>query len=548
MQDCGYSMECANCFYNHREKHEEFAEKVNDLRTRHERGEHIEMEVLEFVRDWLDSHIAGEDQDQNYGEYYREQVGDDYEYTPGKLRSDREVEAAHPEALRDGTTVEGLDVSLGSKIQAGEAVSVPDGPTAAWLERIWQRHADRTAATMPGAETETRTFAQFREEARAVAAGLLDYGLEPGDRVGIYADPQYAWSVVDAACHLAGLISVPVSNLFSNERALHVIDDAGVDVLVAEQLVPVSVEQTVETVFRIDDLPTRERDEFPGFDRDEDDVATIVYKIGTNKHPRGCALTHRNLLAAVAMLSERLPASAGGTGTCFLPLAHIYQRALTYYLWDAGSAVAYMDIDSFEDHLREVRPDLLVGVPQAYERLREELHDRMDDLSGAKQFIAGDVAEAYGAVLRDDASASRRLSMKHSMAERTVFASLREEFGLDGLDYALTGTESIDDETLHFFWGLGVPLSEVYESTELTGLATVTAPEEYRANVVGDPFPGTEVALAEDGEVVVRGPGVMDGYWNDEEATAYAVRDGWYHTGDLGEFTDDGALRITGSK
>lgn len=133
------------------------------------------------------------------------------------------------------------------------------------------------------------------------------------------------------------------------------------------------------------------------------------------------------------------------------------------------------------------------------------------------------------------------------MAEKTVFGSLRKEFELSNVTHALTGTESIDDETIQFFWGIGLPVREIYESTELTGAATVTEADDYRADIVGTPFPGTEIALAEDDEVVVRGPEVMAGYWGDKEATAYAVRDGWYHTGDIGAFDDDGALQLVGS-
>ena len=548
MQDCGFSMDCADCFYNHREKHDEFEGKVRDLRQRHEDGEQIELEVLTFVSEWLDSHIAGGNQDQNYSEYYKENL-DDYEYEPGKLREDREVEAAHPEALRTSTTVEDLDVSLGSKVRSGETLSVPDGPVAAWFERFCDRHAERTAMALPTREgAADLTFADLRERAEAVAAGLLETGLDPGDRVGIYADPTHEWSVVDLACHLAGLISVPVSNLYSDERALHIIDDAGIDVLVAEQMLPVAIEQAVETVLHVGSLPTGTGRDLPGFDRDGDEVATIVYKLGTNKHPRGCALTDENLRAGTEMLAEQMSLSPGGTGTCFLPLAHIYQRLVNYVLWRTGNAVAYMDTDEFETGLRTVRPDVLVGVPQAYERLRADIEERMREMSGARKFIAGNVAEKYGARLRDDERAPRRLSVKHSMAEKTVFGTLREEFGLSNVTHALTGTESIDDETLQFFWGLGLPVREIYESTELTGVATVTAADDYRADIVGTPFPGTEVALAADDEVLVRGPGVMDGYWGDEEATAYAIRDGWYHTGDIGAFDDDGALRIVGSK
>ena len=548
MQDCGFSMDCADCFYDHREKHDEFEQKVRDLRQRHENGEHIELEVLTFVSDWLDSHIAGVNQDQNYSEYYRENL-EDYEYEPGTLREDREVEAAHPEALSESTTVEDLHVSLGSKIHTGETLSVPDGPVAAWFERVCDKHADRTAMQLPTrSETAGLTFSELRERVEAIAAGLLETGLEPGDRVGIYADPTHEWSLVDLACHLAGLVSVPVSNLYSDDRALHIIDDADIDVLVAERMLPVPVEQAVETVHRVTDLPTGERDEFPGFDRDGDEVATIVYKLGTSKHPRGCALTDENLRAGAQMLADELAVDPDGTGTCFLPLAHIYQRLATYFLWQTGNAVAYMDTDGFEADLERVQPDVLVGVPQVYERLRERIENEMREMSGARKFIAGNVAETYGATMRDDRNASRRLSVKHSMAEKTVFGTLRTKFGLDSVTHALTGTESIDDETMQFFWGIGLPLQEVYESTEVTGLATVTGTDEYRADVVGRPFPGTEIALADDDEVVVRGPGVMAGYWGDEEATAYAIRDGWYHTGDIGAFDDDGALQIVDSK
>ncbi|MEF8870170.1 MAG: bacteriohemerythrin [Haloarculaceae archaeon] len=549
MQDCGYSMECADCFYNHREKHAEFEEKVRDLRQRHENDEHIELEVLTFVSDWLDSHIAGVNQDQNYSDYYEENLGEEYEYTPGKLNKNREVEAAHPEALREETTVADLDVSLGSKIRTGETLSIPDGPFAAWFERVCERHADRTAVRLPDRpDRDDLTFSDLRQQANEVAAGLLDLGLEPGDRVGMYADPTYEWSVVDIACHLAGLVSVPVSNLYSDDRARHIVDDAGIDTLVAERLLPVSVEQTVDTVVYIDDLPRGTATDLPGFDRDGDEVATIVYKLGTNKHPRGCALTDENLRAGTQMLTDQLSVEAGSTGTCFLPLAHIYQRLAGYSLWQTGSALAYMDTDEFEADLQTVEPDVLVGVPQAYERLRGTIEDRMREMSGARKFIAGNVAEKYGATMCESESPSRRLSVKHSMAEKTVFGRLREEFGLSNISHALTGTESIDDETIQFFWGFGIPVREIYESTELTGLATITAAEDYQGDIVGNPFPGTEVALAADDEVVVRGPAVMDGYWDDEEATAYAIREGWYHTGDIGAFDDDGSLKIVGSK
>jgi hemerythrin-like metal-binding protein len=549
MQDCGYSMDCSECFFNHREKHQEFAEKVTELREKHERGEYITMEVLMFVRDWLDTHIGGMNQDQSYGEYYEEEISDEYEYTPGKLKKDREVEAAHPEALQEETSSKNLDVTLDSDVHSGESLSVPDGSMAAWFDRVTSEHGGRSAAQFPTEDgMADRSFDRFFERAREVAAGLLEYGLEPGDRVGIYVDSGYQWSVVDMACYLAGVVSVPLSTLYSEERALHIVDDAGIDLVVAEPTIPVVVERQVETVVGVDPLPTGDPTDLPGYDRKGSNVATIVYKLGTDKHPRGCTLTHGNLLAGIEMLAGELPLDAGGVGTCFLPLAHIYQRVVGYYLWHTGNAAAYLDTEEFQQQLPAVQPDVFVGVPQAYESLHESIQSRMDELSGVKQLVAGDVASTYGEQMQDGESASAGLSFKRSIAEWAVLSSLREEFGLDGVEYALTGTESIDPELLQFFWGLGVPMREVYESTELTGLATITDPGEYRVDSVGSPFPGVEVALADDGEVLVRGPGVMDGYWDDSDATAYAIRDGWYHTGDIGEFDDDGSLRIVDSK
>ncbi|MFC7057130.1 bacteriohemerythrin [Halovenus salina] len=460
MQDCGFSMDCADCFYNHKEKHAEFAEKVTELRKKHQAGEYITMEVLMFVRDWLDSHIAGLNQDQNYSDYYEEEIPDDYEYSPGKLKKDREVEAAHPEALQEDASMRSDDVSLATDIYGGESVSIPDGPMASWFEITTKSHSDRTAVQLPNQEeTDAQSFGQFRERAREVAAGLLEQGLGPGDRVGIYAEPSYKWSVVDMACHLAGLVSVPVSTLYSEGRALHVIDDAGVDLLIAEPKLPVVLERRVDGVIPIENLPSAEPDNLPGFDRKESNVATIVYKLGTEKHPRGCALTNRNLLAAVQMLSERLPLAAGSVGTCFLPMAHIYQRVLAYYLWHARGSVAYMNPDVLDEQLPAVRPDVMAGVPQAYNRLYEDICDRMAELSGTKKLFAndGDVPRAYGKQMRAGKSASVGLSLKQRMAERTVFPSIREEFGLDELDYALTGTNSIDDDVIHFFWGWGSP-------------------------------------------------------------------------------------------
>ena len=549
MQDCGYAMDCADCFYNHREMHEEFASKVSELRRKHENGEYITMEVLLFARDWLDSHIAGLNQDQNYTEYYAEEVPDGYEYEPGQLKKGRTAEKTNdPHEEQTGSeSQEPEPVEIDSDIYEGEELSVPEESMGTWLVSRFEQYSDRPAVT--SGDGVGGRFDDLFAEIHAVAAGLLDLGLEPGDRVGIHMSPRVEWTITDAACYLAGLISVPVSELFSDERTAHVITDAEIDVLVTDDAVPERISENVDTVLSADSLPEGNRDRLPGLDAEPDDIATIMYRIGTTEHPHGCALTHRNLRAGIEMLRSSLPLDPGATGTCFLPLAHVYQRLFTYYLWDSGAAIAYMRSDDVLDDLAAVEPEVLVGVPGIYEQLYEQIIDKQDEFGGLRQALSNGVAESVGAARDEGRSLSTQLSLKYRVAERTVFSTLRDRLGLANVEYALTGTEAIDTDLLEFFRGFGVPVSELYGATELTGLATCNRAGSYRAGSVGAPLPGTEIAVAEDGELVVRGPNVIERYWNDRTTWRQKLgEDGWYRTGDLGQFNEEGALEIEGPK
>lgn len=568
MQDCGYAMDCANCFYNHRDMHEQFAEKVSELREKHEAGKTISMEVLLFARDWLDSHIAGLNQDQNYSEYYEDKVGEEYEYEPGKLKSDRDSEDPHkldnddhqstdstPESQTDDGSAAAGDtadarggVTIASEIYRGEDLSVPSEPTAVWLESTVDEYGDRTATVeLSDNGRETRPFKELYRDAVAVAGGLLDAGLSPGDRVGIHAAASTEWTTVEMACHLAGFVSVPLSPLFDTDRARHVCQDAGLELLVTDSELPAGVAELVPETLPIDSLPTGRADSLPGFETDPGDPATILYRVDTTEHPNGCAITHRNLRATIEMLDAALPLDPGATGTCFLPLAHPYQRVLTYHLWNTGGTVAYTRRDQLLDDLTAIEPSVLIGVPAVYERLHEEIEDRREESGGLTGSLASGVAESVGNAKTEGRGISTSLSLKHTIANRTVFANLREELGLGNIEYALTGTAAIDRELLDFFRGFDVPLSEIYGATELTGFATINRAGTYDVETVGGPLPGVEIALAEDDEVLVRGPNVIDGYWADPMTWREKLSDGWYRTGDLGAFEDD-ALVIEGPK
>lgn len=558
MQDCGFAMDCANCFYNHREMHEQFAEKVSELRRKHEAGETISMEVLLFARDWLDSHIAGLNQDQNYADYYDEQLGGSYEYEPGTLKADRKSEDPHPDdelqidtdgRKRDSEQSEENteSVTLASEILRGDELSVPTEPMAVWLERTVDEYGDRTATVELTPDGRQRSqFAALYREAVAVAGGLLDLGLDPGDRVGIHADASSDWSTVEMAVHLAGLVSVPLSKLFDTDRAQHVCRDAGIDLLVTDEPLPPDVGESVDQVLRMSSLPTGRAGTLPGLDADADDLATVLYRVDTNEHPNGCAITHRNLRATVEMLSAALPLEPGHTGTCFLPLAHPYQRVLTYHLWNTGGTVAYTRREQFLDDLQTVEPSVLVGVPAVYEQLREQIAEQRESRGGLRSSIASGVAESVGHAKTDGEGVSTSLSLKHALS-KGVFADVRKAVGLGNIEYALTGTAAIDRELLDFFRGFEVPLSEIYGATELTGFATINRAGTYDVETVGGPLPGVELAVADDGEVLVRGPNVIEGYWNDPVTWREKLNDGWYHTGDIGTI-EDGAVVIEGPK
>jgi len=538
MQDCGYAMDCADCFFDHRGMHEEFEETVREFRERHENGEYVTMDVLVFARDWLDSHIAAADEDQNYSDYYRSEVDDGYEYSPGTLKRDRATadpteDAADPEPDTETDEPEELSVALGSEVREGAGLDVPRESMASWIEDVATTHGDRTAALVPdGDGYAERTFADLYDRARVVAGGLLTTDLAPGDRLAVPLPAGYEWSVVDLACHLAGLVSVPLYPTADDDRVLDLAERAGIDGVVADVDTPIGVQETADTVVHVDDLPTADPRTLPGFEADPDDPATIVFDVGTTSD-RGHVLTGRNLCAAVAALDAEVPLGPGATGTCFLPLAHVYQRVLTYHLWDAGGAVAYAPFEDALDRLAEIDPDVLVGVPKLYQQLYGTLQDRIGDLGWMKRKLAGR-ATAYGRGIL----AGEGTPLKYRAAKRLVFGPLREEFGLADLEYALSGLEPLDDHLVEFFRGVGVPLTELYGPVATSGVGTLNRAASFRQGTVGTPMAGTQLALSEDGTVLLDGPTAMDGCLDDRE-TANALRDGWYYTGTAGTLDGD---------
>jgi len=436
---------------------------------------------------------------------------------------------------------------------SGEPVEVPDGTLAAWFEEQVAEHGDETAALVRSGEAfEHVTFEEFYEDARAVGAGLLATGLEPGDRVAIRSETRYEWSVVDLGCVLAGLILVPVYPTFTTDQARYVLEDVSASVLVDEDAdaVDPTVAAVVEAVYDIADLPEDEADSLPGTERGHRDITTVIYTSGTTGRPKGCKLTNRNILATMEILDTLydVPDSAE-YGTAFLPLSHSYQRLGNYNAWNKGMGIAFMTIDSLAEELKLVEPSTVAAVPRLWERIHDKIRQQAEEEGGVKLRLfewAYDVAVAYGKATTDGGSAGPLLSAKHAVADRLVLSSIREELGLGRIVFSNTGGASIDPELLYFYLGAGITLLEGYGATEVTTPAAVTSQDRIRPGAVGPPVPGVDIKIDDNGEILVRGPNVFDGYWDNDAATERAMDGEWYRTGDAGSFDEAGFLRVEG--
>jgi long-chain acyl-CoA synthetase len=448
----------------------------------------------------------------------------------------------------------GVDSETGSRpVRAGDPLTVPEGPLCRWYLDRTEAYADLPAAYVrDGNRFVSTSYAELLTDASAVAGGLLEF-VNPGDRVAIRAETRYEWTVVDLATVLARLVLVPVYPSFSPEQTAFVLKDAGATLVVTEGELPLEAEAVVEHVLDVADLPRAafDADAAPGLEAADEDIHTLVYTSGTTGMPKGCEITHRNVLAELAMAEEALPdLTAGAVAAAFLPLNHIYQRVSCYNALNQGLGNAYISVPSLVEELGMVRPNTIPSVPRVYRRMYDGLREAVSEESGAKRRIAEwamSVATEYGRAL-ETGRVGPVLEAKHGLADRLVLSTFRERLGLTDVEYAITGAASIDAEVLYFFFGMGVPLLEGYGATETTAGLTFNRLDDFRPGTVGTPMPGCEVAIAGDGEVLARGPNIMRGYWNNPEATADSIdEDGWYHTGDIGEFDGD-HLRIVDRK
>ncbi len=416
------------------------------------------------------------------------------------------------------------------------------------------------------------SFQELGTAVRELARGLAALGLEPGDRVAILGETRPEWTLADAAVLAAGLVVVPVYHTNSPEECRYVVDHAGAKAIILEntaqlekiesvkQALPalehvVSMEDTGRTTTVADlrarahetqeaDLETRLDNVGP------DDVATIVYTSGTTGPPKGCELTHRNVVFTGEAYVQQIHLKPPATLFMFLPLAHALARVVQMVSLQTGCTLAFWSGDSRKlvEDVGAATPTHFPSVPRVFEKIHARVLARGQEGSAVKQRLFA-WAIATGRKARPamrDGSASAALKAQYALADRLVLTKVRDLFG-GKLELALTGAAPIPLEVLEFLDACGITVLEGYGMTETCAAATLNTPERPRFGTVGPPLPGTDVEIAEDGEILLTGPNVFKGYHRNEEATREVFEGEAVRTGDLGEL-DGGFLRITGRK
>ncbi|MEU3011928.1 AMP-dependent synthetase/ligase [Nocardia asteroides] len=437
------------------------------------------------------------------------------------------------------------------------------------------RHAEQTpdtvlfnVATGEG-DLADITAAEFAATVTDVAKGLIATGIQPGDRIAIMAPTRYEWVVLDHAIWAAGGCTVAIYDSSAAEQAKWILQDSATRLLIVDsdkhrrvidEIDPAALPDLAE-VLRIDqgviaELTTRgaELDDAVVHNRRAQVVAsspaTLIYTSGTTGRPKGVLLSHANLYAESK--SDRIALSEfvteGNKTLMFLPLAHVFARAVTLAALDAKVVVAFSsDWSTLVDQFGSFRPHFILAVPRVFEKVFNGAKQKAH--AGGKGRIfdrATETAIAWSESL-DSGGPGPLRKLEHALFDRLVYRQLRTALG-GRCEAAVSGGGPLGARLGHFFRGAGIPVYEGYGLTETTAAITVNTPQNTRVGTVGRPTDGHGVKIADDGELLLRGPVVFGEYWGNPDATADAFTDGWFRTGDLGAIDRDGYLTITGRK
>ena len=416
------------------------------------------------------------------------------------------------------------------------------------------------------------TWAEYGRRVEAIARGLAALGVGPRDTVGIMLTNRPEFHLVDTAALHLGAVPFSIYNTSSPQQIEYLFGNAGNAVVVTEQIfVPAvrAASTAVTTTIVVDgpaaDAITLDDVEHSGatdFDfaaawqavRPED-LATIIYTSGTTGPPKGVEITHRNIISELTSLAEVVDVGFDDRVISYLPAAHIADRVSSH----AANMVRGIQVTTVPDPreigaaLPEVHPTFFFGVPRVWQKIRAGIEAKLAEETSPVKKKLGAWAMRTGAAAAqaqlDGRTPNAIATTQHTLADKLVLQKVRSAIGMDQLTFAGSGAAAIPPEVLQFFLGLGIPVLEVWGMSETTGVSTMTTPENMRLGTVGKPVSGVEVTLADDGELLIRGPVVMRGYRKQPDKTAETIdSDGWLATGDIAEIDADGNVRIVDRK
>jgi long-chain acyl-CoA synthetase len=419
---------------------------------------------------------------------------------------------------------------------------------------------------------------QLVDDVHALSDGLAALGVERGDRVALLSENRPEWALADYAMLCSGLLNVPVYPTLPPNQIAFILNNAGVRAVFVsnqEQLTKIrecrksvaslqfvivmdaidagqSGEHLLSKVIELGRNSPNKRDlaafRTQAATAKPDDIATIIYTSGTTGEPKGVMLTHNNLFSNV-MAQDWMKAEPGEpfVTLSFLPLSHVFQRMVDYCLFWNGCSIGYATIENAVPSLPEVRPTVAVAVPRVYEKI----YSAILSATGLKRNIAlwaRQVALDWAEIKLSGRTPGIHLAAKHAIADKLVFSKVRAKIG-GRLRFFVSGGAPLPVQIARFFYGARILILEGYGLTETSPVLAVNTPSAFRMGTVGRPVANTEIRIADDGEILARGPQIMKGYYNNEAATREAIdADGWFHTGDIGEIDDDNFLRITDRK
>ncbi len=419
----------------------------------------------------------------------------------------------------------------------------------------------------------------FEQDVRTFAAYLKYNGVSAKDRVAILSENRPGWYLADMAILNIGAINVPLYPSLPSNQIEYILNNCGARAIVVSNMLQLGkilsiwqnlpelslvvvmnrLEEQVEDVLDLNQAKAEGEKILlqkplilEGTTVEPEDVATIIYTSGTTGLPKGVMLTHNNICENVKSCATVICLDDSDCGLSFLPLSHAYERTGGYYLLFACGASIYLaeSVETISLNMTEARPSIMFTVPRLFDRIKMSILKQISTQSPLKQKIfqwALKTGEKYHLELNKKGRASKLLSIQHTLAQKLVYSKIKNKFG-GRLRYFVSGGAALPQKIGEFFQALDISILEGFGLTETSPVTHVNRPEKIKYGTVGQAVKNVEVKIAPDGEILLKGPNIMKGYWKDEEATRAVIKDGWFYSGDIGEIDRDGCLKITDRK